>query len=280
MNDRDLLPLEDLVVRAQQGDREALEQLVERIQQKLYQLALRMLWDAEDARDATQEILVRVITHLGGFRGESSFMTWAYRVAANYLATARKSRLEEQNYTFARFGQELAEGIADPRSYRGVEESLLREEIRIGCTLGMLLCLDRAHRLAFILGDILELDHLEASRVLEIEPAAFRKRLSRARADLIAFTRTHCGIINADNACRCRERIDHAAQTGRVQPQNLRFARDLRSPGQFDAVIGEIGTLEESQRLVALYRAQPEFQSEADFTGAVRRLIDMKELSR
>jgi RNA polymerase sigma factor (sigma-70 family) len=277
MNSQNAMLLEELVTRAQQGDREALGRVVEAIQQKLYQLALRMLWHAEDARDATQEILVRVITHLGGFRGESSFMTWAYRVAANYLASDRKSRLEEQNYTFQRFGEELAEGLAEPQTRPTIEESLLREEIRIGCTLGMLVCLDRPHRLAYIVGDILELDHREASMVLEVEPATFRKRLSRAREDLVAFTRAHCGIVNPGNVCRCRKRIDHALENGRVEPQNLRFAQDLNSPNQFEDVVAEIAKLEESRQLVALYRAQPEFRSSDNFVQSVQRLIDMPE---
>jgi DNA-directed RNA polymerase specialized sigma24 family protein len=72
-----------------------------------------MLWHPEDARDATQEILTRVITHLGGFRRESAFMTWTYRIAANYLSSVRKGRLEEQSYTFERFGGELDEGLSE-----------------------------------------------------------------------------------------------------------------------------------------------------------------------
>ena len=276
MNVQNPGPLEELVMRAQRGDREALEAVVDAIQQKLYQLSLRMLWHAEDAKDATQEILVRIITHLSSFRGESSFMTWAYRVAANHLADARKSRLEEQNYTFQHFGEELSENLAEPQARPKIEESLLREEIRIGCTLGMLLCLDRPHRLAYIVGDILELDHREASMVLEVEPATFRKRLSRARADLVAFTRAHCGIVNPANACRCRKRIDHALQSGRVQPQNLRFAQDLNSPKQFEGIVAQISKLEETQQLVALYRAQPEFRSGDDFVQSIRRLIDVR----
>jgi hypothetical protein len=182
--------------------------------------------------------------------------------------------LEEQNYTFQRFGEELAEGLNEPQTRPGIEESLLREEIRIGCTLGMLLCLDRPHRLAYIVGDILELDHREASMVLEVERATFRKRLSRARADLVAFTRAHCGIVNPGKVCRCRKRIDHALQTGRVQPQNLRFAQYLNSPNQFEGVVRAIAKLEESRQLVALYRAQPEFLSSDNFVQSVRRLID------
>jgi RNA polymerase sigma factor (sigma-70 family) len=100
-----------LVERARNGDRESLAHVVEQIQGPIYNLALRMLWHPEDARDATQDILIRVITHLGSFRGDSRVQTWVYRVAANYLITVRQSRVEEQNYTFDRFADELRDGL-------------------------------------------------------------------------------------------------------------------------------------------------------------------------
>ena len=66
--------LEESAKRAQQGDQRALEELVAQIQGKIYGLALRTLCHPEDARDATQEILLRVVTHLATFRGESRFI--------------------------------------------------------------------------------------------------------------------------------------------------------------------------------------------------------------
>jgi len=172
--------LEDLARAAREGDRESLERLVLSIQDRIHGLAIRMLWSSDDARDATQEILIRIVTRLGTFRGASSFATWVYRVAANYLLTARKSRLEEQRYTFPRFGAELDEGLSDEGAPRGgADTALLLEEVKIGCTLGMLQCLDRPHRLAYVLGEILEMEGEEAARVLGIRPAAFRKRRSR-----------------------------------------------------------------------------------------------------
>src|SRR5215813_7606841 len=167
--------LEQLARQAQVGNREALEQLVEQIQNKVYGLSLRMLWHPEDARDATQEILIRVMTHLDSFRGDSAFRTWVYRVASNYLLDTRKSRLEACEYSFEKFGRELNENLASADA--PADEAVLLEEIRIGCTLGMLLCLDRPHRLAYILGDVMELGHVEAAAALGIRPAAFRKRL-------------------------------------------------------------------------------------------------------
>ena len=72
--------LEQLVAKAADGDKVALEEVVRQIQDKVYGLALRMLWHPADAEDAAQEILIKIITHLGSFRGDSAFMTWVYRV--------------------------------------------------------------------------------------------------------------------------------------------------------------------------------------------------------
>jgi RNA polymerase sigma factor (sigma-70 family) len=264
-----------LIERARQGDAGALDELVRRIQDLVYGLALRMLWHPEDARDATQEILVRVVTHLGDFRGESAVRTWVYRIACNYLKTARRTRAEAQGFTFERFGRELDEGLAD-RSSAGepaADESLLLEEVKLGCTHGMLLCLDRDHRLAYILGEILELDGSEAARVLEIEPATFRKRLSRARADVTTFVMAKCGLANPAAACRCRRRVATAVRMGRVDPARLLFATNAARAREFPEVLREIRKLEALRRAAALYRSHATPRAPEDFAGRLRALL-------
>ncbi len=270
------LNLEQLVKLAQAGDKSALEHVVEQIQNKIYGLALRMLWHPEDARDATQEILIRVITHLGTFKAKSKFTTWTYKVAANYLLTVRKSRLEAQQYTFERFSCELDEGLSDApiQNESDLDEALLLEEIKIGCTQGMLLCLDRAHRLAYILGEILELESPEAAAIWAIKPATFRKQLSRARAEIVSFTRMKCGLVNPQNRCRCRRRVNHALQMERVDPRHLLFAHDIERARRFPEILREIRRLEEAQRAVALYRSHPAPAVAGSFVAMVRDLIE------
>src|ERR1700758_1931684 len=75
----------ELLAKAREGDREALENLVRRHQPWILHVAHRMLWNRADAEDATQEILLKAITHLGDFQQRSEFRTWLYRIAANYL---------------------------------------------------------------------------------------------------------------------------------------------------------------------------------------------------
>ncbi len=146
--------LSAVVERARSGDTVALDDLVMAIQDPIYALAIRMLWHPEDARDATQEILIRIVTHLSDFRGESRFTSWCYAIAANHLRTVRRSRAEAAEYTFASFEEELQTAPGSTEKFdSNPEYAMAVEEVRIGCTLGMLLCLDREYRLAYIVGD-------------------------------------------------------------------------------------------------------------------------------
>ncbi len=268
-------PLEDLVARAREGDPASLEAIVSGIQDRVYGLALRMLWHPEDARDATQEILIRVVTRLAGFRGESAFLTWVYRVAANYLLSARRSRLEERRLTFKAFGQDLDEGLSEeiPAADSPLDETLLLEEVKVGCTLGMLSCLDRPHRLAYIVGEILETDGPEAARILEIDAVTYRKRLSRARRDVVAFMKAKCGLVSPEQPCRCRRRVRRALELGRVDPGNLLFASDADRARRFPQVLAEIRRLEETRRAAALYRSQADPRAPGDLARGIRRII-------
>src|ERR1019366_5362908 len=138
------------------GDRDALNQLITALQGDLHGLSLRMLCNREDAEDATQEILIRIVTHLSQFDFHSKLKTWAYRIAINYILDVKKSAIERMRLSFDQFAEDITSGLradAPPES----ETSLLIEEVKIGCTFGMLQCLDREHRLAYLLGEITEL---------------------------------------------------------------------------------------------------------------------------
>ena len=267
--------LEPLLERARSGDRDSLERLVERIQGPVYHLALRMLWHPEDARDATQDILIRVMTHLGSFRGDSRVQTWVYRIAANHLISARQSRVEAQRYTFDRFAIELDDGLAavGDEAEWPADKALLLEEVKVGCMHGLLTCLDRPHRLAYVLGEILEMDGVEAAGVLDISPAAFRKRLSRAREAVIGFTRAHCGLVDPANACRCSRRLPRAQAMERVNADALLFA-DEESARSFPATLDKVRRLDVVRRTAALYRSSPQAMPGPELLDRIRAALE------
>jgi len=88
------MKIEFLVKRAIEGDKVALKGIIESIQDDVYYLALRMLANPEDAQDAAQEILIKVITNLSSFEFKSKFKTWVYRIAANYLISNKKLKIK------------------------------------------------------------------------------------------------------------------------------------------------------------------------------------------
>ena len=99
----------DLIRRCLAGEAQALEQLIRSIQGRVYNLAVRFYWNPADAEDATQEILIRIITNLATFRGESAFDTWAHRVASNYLLNSQRRPAEQ--LTFSIGAEQLREGL-------------------------------------------------------------------------------------------------------------------------------------------------------------------------
>jgi RNA polymerase sigma factor (sigma-70 family) len=213
-----------LALAAAAGDRAALEALVRRHQRWVYAIAVRMMLSPADAADVAQEALLRVITRIGQFEGRSSFRTWAYRIVMNCFLDAKRGRLEGVLTSLDGYGEELdkipLEDLEDPPS---AERTLLVEEAKLGCMLGMLLCLDREQRLAFVLGEIFECPSPLAADILDITPAAFRKRLERARADLSAFMQDKCGLMNPSNPCRCEKKARGFITAGWVDPRSLKF---------------------------------------------------------
>ena len=271
MND----PLQALVSRAVEGDRSALDDLVLRLQDRIYNLALRMLWHPQDAEDAAQEILLKIVVNLGSFRGESAVATWALRIAANHLVQARRSRVEAQELTFSSFGEDLARALDPPNAPADrPDQALLEREVKIGCTHAMLLCLDREHRLAYILGEVFELPGEEAAAVIGVSAAAYRKRLSRARTRLREFMRAHCGLVSDAAACRCSRRITPAIASGRVDPDRLLFVQRTSAA---DAVLAGTAEMDELHRIASIYRATPDYSAPARLADAVRTLLESRQ---
>ena len=262
-----------LVERAVAGNTAALEEVVASLRDPLYRLALRMVARPADAEDATQEILIRVITRLSSWRGEASLLTWAYRVGVNYLLNLRRQTPQEsREISFEKFRDRLADGLA-ATDYAGPEAELLAHEVRLTCTQAMLQCLDRDERITYVLGEIFELPSAEAAWTLSITPAAYRKRLERARQRLREFMNSTCGLVNPDAFCRCERRTAKAIALGRMAPGRAPSlaAHPVSRPGRDVAeAAAQIGQLHDA---AAVLRAHPDYAAPRDRTDAVLTLL-------
>lgn len=272
---------ESLVKQAQEGSRQALEQLVKRHQGWIYNIAIRMVWYAHDAEDVTQEILIKMITKISTFKGDSRFRTWLYRILTNHVIDMKRRKAEESELTFSAYEKMLAEiedrSIPDETAM-GVEKPLLVEEAKIGCTVGMLLCLDRRQRLVFILGGVFGAPAKVAADIMEISQANFRQILSRARRDLYNFIQNQCGHVNEHGRCHCHRKAWAFIEGGTVEPANLRFAPEhLRSVRE--VALASYETLEDAahQQCATMFANHP-FVDPPDATATLEQILSRKDL--
>jgi len=211
-----------------------------------------------------------VLTKLSTVRGDSACSTWVYRGAVRYLLNARKIRDRDLGLTFDQFATDLETGlVADPPA--SPDEALLYNELRVSCTMAMLLCLSMDLRLAYVLGEIFELDHGEASEILDLSPATYRKRLSRARNEVTEFTSRHCGLVRASAKCLCPRRLPAAVQAGRVIPGETPNSAGAQE--SFDQVRKRIGTVIDSLKTFELQRAVPELRCPVEIRSQLTEIL-------
>ncbi len=264
-----------LVSHAKEGDRNALESLVKLVQDRIYRLALKMLYRPQDAEDAAQEILIRIITKLDSFREESSFSTWALTIAVNHLKN-KKQNQKDNWFTFKRCEAAILKEIPDEstRTHFKAEQNLVVEELRISCMQALLQCLDKEHRLAYILGSTMGLSGPEGSFIMEISPAAFRKRLSRARESLRNFLTENCGLFDADNKCNCSAQAMSAVNKGYIKPDRLGFAGQPCSENFVSDVETKLAALDTISREIALMRINQNFQAPEAFLQGIGQMLN------
>lgn len=271
----------ELVASALGGDSHALNDLIRRHQAWIYNLALRMLWDSRDAEDATQEVLIKIVTNLSSFRGESAFRTWAYRVTVNHVLDCKRCRAEQAVTSFDCYSKALdrlpSDEIADESSM-AADMLVLVEEAKVGCMIGMLLCLSREQRVVFVLGEIFGVSDALGGEVLGVSRDTFRQQLSRARRQLYAFMRGQCGLVDPTNPCRCARKTRAFISAGIVDPSRLQFSRAYQARVRHVAD-GRAKALEEQvdATCARLFREHSVFEP-PDFVARLRAMLGSERL--
>lgn len=264
----DSAALTALASRAAGGNRDALEQVCRQLQDPIFRLSLGFFSSPDDAEDCTQEILIQVITHLGNFEGRSSLMTWVYRIASRHLLRTKRRRVEESVRGAEAFAGWLDTNLA-PEPFTAASDAeyrMLCEEVRIGCTYGMLLCLSRELRLAYILGDLLEMTDREGADALEITPAAFRQRLKRGREAVRPIIAGRCSLVEPGGTCRCDRQIQSSMDYGLIPATGPVFVklpcgRSGISPADGERFRRAAAQLEVAERFATVFRNDPEFRA-------------------
>lgn len=254
------------------GDKRALSDLLVSVQDMLYNLSLRMLGSPQDAEDAVQEIMIKIITQLSSFRKESAFSTWVYRIATNYLINCKKSIFAQRPLSFEFYGEDINAGFIPKNEnlLQGVEENILAEELKQSCSNVMLQCLDPESRCIYVLGLMFKADSKVCGEILGLTPEAYRQRLSRIRKKVAEFLGEYCGL-STTGKCNCKKRVSYAITTHRLNPQNLEYSC-LEQLDSSDT-LGFTEAMEEMDRLSDVFAQLPKYRSPLNTKIFLKKLL-------
>lgn len=259
-----------LIEKATAGDSKSLETVILSVQDLVFNLSLRMLGTFADAQDATQDILLKIITHLSSFKRESSFSTWTFAIATNHLKDYKKHMFAHYPLSFEYYGDDIKNGkIYDvPDLTQNVEKAILTEELKMSCTNVMLQCLDTESRCIFILGTMFKVDSRIAGEILQISPQAYRQRLSRVRKKMADFLSEYCGEYGCGK-CKCSNRVNYAIQNHRIEPAHLDYTCATETVLNVKEAMTEIDDLAQSFSFAKTY-ATPKQTTQfiKDFLGS------------
>jgi len=184
----------ELVRAAQKGDGQAFRRLVEKYQRRVFQLALGMLKDPDDAMDISQETFVRVHRYLPSFKGDSSFFTWTYRIAMNLCLDAQRRKGRVERVDVEQGDEAEIEAAMDPPSHAlaGPQRQALNEELK-GKMEQALGELSENHRAILLLREMEGLSYEELSKILGIRKGTVMSRLFHARLKMQNKLREYLG---------------------------------------------------------------------------------------
>jgi len=249
-----------LVKEAVEGSNVAMDKLVRRHQQFIYNVALKLVGNADDAEDLCQEAIIKMITKLSQFKGKSSFRTWLYRIVFNHFINSTKKKKEADVVSFEQYGHFLdtayiSEEVSTEELKKYDEEIM---NVRNSCLSGMLLCLNRQQRMVFILGGMFNINSRLAAQILNMSAGNFRQQLLRAKTDLFTFMNNKCGLINPANPCRCEKKTKGYIKDGLIDTASMRFTKKVL--GEINEIAIEnnskLDSLLESKYLT-LFKKQP-----------------------
>lgn len=188
-----------LIRKAKNGDVHAFENLIEIHRKRVYNIALKMLHNQEDAYDITQEVFIRVFKSMKEFREEASFSTWIYRITKNACLDELRKRknkatvsmdedLETEDGTIKRQVEDCSPG--PDALYESME---LRDIVRTAIEL-----LSDEHKFVIILRDLQGFSYEEIAKVLECPEGTVKSRINRARKALKEILQRRMELLDGD----------------------------------------------------------------------------------
>ncbi|MFC1807123.1 RNA polymerase sigma factor [Candidatus Omnitrophota bacterium] len=170
----------DLIIRASEGDVDSFEQIYKAYSGFVYNLALRVGRNKDDANEVTQDVFMSIYRNLKNFKFNSSFKTWVYRVATNYSINYAKKRSKVNDRTI-----EYSDSL-DSHTTESEISANIEKEHRSFVIKKMLDMLNPEYRICMVLRHIEGLSYEEIADLLRVNINTVRTRLKRARERLLA----------------------------------------------------------------------------------------------
>jgi len=180
MNDKFKYSDEKLILRFQEGDINAYNELVKRYKDRLLNFVLRYFNNVEQAEDVVQDTLIKLYTHASYYKNVAKFSTWIFTVAKNNALTElRKNKRKKTDSLWTDDGQ-----VIDINSKEESLDSKVQNEIAIDQLNKFLDEIPENFRMAVVLRDFQELSYEEISKILEIPIGTIKSRINRGRIQL------------------------------------------------------------------------------------------------
>ena len=171
---------EKLILRFQEGDINAYNELVKRYKDRLFNFVLRYFNNAEQAEDVVQDTLIKLYTHASYYKNVAKFSTWIFTIAKNNALTElRKNKRKQTDSLWTDDGK-----VIDINSKEESLESKVQNEIAINQLNKFLDEIPENFRMAVVLRDFQELSYEEISTILEIPIGTIKSRINRGRIQL------------------------------------------------------------------------------------------------
>ncbi len=176
-----------IVRRVQDGDVNAFGDLVAAYEKNVYNLALRMTGSAQDAEDMAQEAFLKAYSSLAGFRGESKFSVWLYRIVSNVCLDFLRKKGKRQTVSLSAEDEDGEDVVLDVPDTAQSPEALLEKKLTRDAVRRGLASLPEDARQILLLREIQGLSYEEIGETLGLEAGTVKSRIFRARKKLCAF---------------------------------------------------------------------------------------------
>lgn len=176
----------DIIKRTLAGDNDAFELLVLAYEKQVYNLALRMLGNSEDAADMTQEAFIKAYGGLASFRGDSKFSVWLYRITSNVCLDFLRAKSRRAQVSLTVGEDEDAKPLDIPDPAGDIEQQLMRKMSMQAVNDGLAQLPDEQRQI-LVMREIGGMSYADIGRALSLEEGTVKSRIFRARKKLCAY---------------------------------------------------------------------------------------------